>query len=175
LHRQRCIDSGCTDFLTKPVHVDRLLTTVAKYTGVSTQADPNVETRNQLSLAANDEPEALLLHELGSLREISDAAIPSSIRSSLPMNDPEMAEIVRDFVPKMQERIANMKRDAQAGRWKDLDEHAHWLMGSAGTTGFQMISALAGKLQIAAYEKNQGGCKQLCSAIEQMAESVELV
>jgi len=68
-----------------------------------------------------------------------------------------------------------MQRDAEAGRWKDLDEHAHWLMGSAGTTGFQSISTLASKLQIAAYEKNQGACKQLCSAIEQMAERVELV
>jgi len=87
--RQRCLDSGCTDFLTKPVHVDRLLTTVAKYTGVSTQADPKVETRNQLSLAANDEPETLLLRELESLQQMSDAAIPSRIRSSLPMNDRE--------------------------------------------------------------------------------------
>jgi len=41
--RQRCIDSGCTDFLTKPVHVDRLLTTVAKYTGAVSPEDAKVE------------------------------------------------------------------------------------------------------------------------------------
>ena len=80
-----------------------------------------------------------------------------------------MAEIVRDFVPRMQERIAEMKFDFEARRWTELDAHAHWLRGSAGTTGFMPIAALAGRLQAASELRDPRACNEILADIEQLA------
>ncbi len=183
--RQRCIDSGCTDFLTKPVHVDRLLATVSQYTGQAPAEGVESESRDRSeqhvapgsshNIASDGiELENSLLGDVLSLQASYGASRSSKLHSSLPMDDPEMAEIVCDFVPRMKERIVAMRRDAAAHRWQGLKEHAHWLVGSAGTTGFLPISALASKLQVAASEQNIKDCEEICRLIEQLADSVQL-
>ncbi len=183
--RQRCIDSGCTDFLTKPVHVDWLLATVSQYTGQAPAEGVESESRDRLlqrgapgsshNIAGDGiELENSLLGDVLSLQASYGASRSAKLHSSLPMDDPEMAEIVCDFVPRMKERIVAMRRDAAARRWQGLKEHAHWLVGSAGTTGFLPISALASKLQVAASEQNIKDCEEICRLIEQLADSVQL-
>ncbi len=181
--RQRCLDSGCSDFLTKPVHVDRLLTTVAKYisdsvSGEVDQSNANSDNQtNDVSIAPNSsssDQEDQLLDELQTMRKWTESATESRIHSSLPTDDAEMAEIVRDFVPRMQERIGQMRREAEAGRWVELDAHAHWLRGSAGTTGFMPISALAGRLQYALHSQNINASLEILELIEQHADRVAL-
>lgn len=181
--RQRCIESGCSDFLTKPVHVDLLLATVGKYTGQSA-ADPSQPGDDgspyQGGSRANDPADGLaaldqenaVLNELVSLQSLSSSSGPASIHSSLPTDDAEMADIVREFVPRMRQRIGQMRADADGGRWSDLDSHAHWLKGSAGMTGFLTVSSLASKLQTAVHSQDEQACEQIMRSIEELVERV---
>ncbi|MGV3485128.1 MAG: ATP-binding protein [Planctomycetaceae bacterium] len=174
--RQRCLDSGCSDFLTKPVHVDRLLSTVAQYIGQDTSTVPcpvhaHAKDSAERWSGQASQPETQLLDELASLHQLTGSAT-APVHSSLPTDDAEMADIVREFVPRMRQRVAEMRFDADAARWPSLDSHAHWLKGSAGTTGFLSISSLAAKLQTAIHADDDRGCRELMASIEDLVSRV---
>lgn len=76
--------------------------------------------------------------------------LPEFVESSLPMDDPELREIVEDFVPHLENKISEMKAQFIANDFSNLADTAHWLKGSGGTVGFNDFYEPALELEKAA-------------------------
>ncbi len=188
--RQRCLDIGCTDFLTKPVHVDRLLATVANYLPKAETSETKPTDRKPFGADAEQmrtaprgyssneiaciSPELELLSDIRSIQSglLSSDSYP--LRSTLAMHDEEMAEIVNEFIPRMLDRIATLRSDFEEQRWSDLAANTHWLKGSAGTTGFLPIAIQAGELELAISKQDTIQCDEKILLLERMAGRVDL-
>ena len=94
-------------------------------TGMFTENQPE-------STAAADEPDSTEQSE--SLSEPEENI--SWIRSTLPTDEIEFAEIVVDFVPTLKEKLGEMTESLERGDFVELSKLAHWLKGAGGTCGF---------------------------------------
>ncbi len=163
--RQRCLDVGCHDFLTKPVNVDLLVQTVAQWTNAA--ANESDTTPQPLP------SEWKLLQSVEQLAAECQSSF-TSLHSSLPMDDDEIREIVADYIPRMKERIQTLKQTIEREDWDEAIQHAHWLKGSAGTTGFLPISELANSLQEALKVNQHDSCERLIGELVKLADRVAL-
>ncbi len=66
--------------------------------------------------------------------------------------DPDLREIVDQFVQEMSDRIAAVVDRMEANDWEGLRRLAHQLKGAAGSYGFEAITPLAARLEVAIRE-----------------------
>lgn len=67
-------------------------------------------------------------------------------------DDPDLAEIVDEYVAALGQRIAAIERAVMAGDRQRTEMLAHQMVGGAGSHGFDPISAAARRLEEAAPE-----------------------
>jgi CheY-like chemotaxis protein len=140
----RCRAAGCTGYLTKPINSDRLLTTVAAVLQ---------------SQSASEEA-----------KERTDSR--GSLESDLPMDDPEFREIVIEFVDRLHANLDKMRAAASVKDYQTLGGLAHWLKGSAGTAGFNALTAAALPLEHAVQEGDPAAIAAYLSEITQLAHQI---
>jgi CheY-like chemotaxis protein len=131
--RIKCIKSGCSDYMSKPVDRVALLWIVAR------------QTNRRLNEAAPALPPAVTAPIVVS----TDAGplLPRrSIRSQL-ADDPQFAEVLAGFVSRLPGRTVELCRLKQVKDSKDLAQAAHKLRGAAGTYGLAAISTAAGLVE----------------------------
>ncbi len=120
--RARCLAAGCDEFLTKPVQRVALIDTVL-----------HVVTRWRKGRAA------------------APPAAPPEVRIvSALAGDPEMEELLDDYVSELQARSARLCCAVESADWAEIGNLAHQLKGSAGGYGFASITIAAGELERAA-------------------------
>lgn len=68
------------------------------------------------------------------------------IRSSLAA-DPELQELLAQFVDEMPSRVALLQRHFDAGDWEAMRTAAHRLKGAAGSYGFEPLVPCALRLE----------------------------
>ena len=73
----------------------------------------------------------------------------SPVYSSL-SNDPDIVNLVEEFVANLQDRIASIQASVDANDVEQLAGWAHQLKGSCGGYGFIAISEAAASLEVAA-------------------------
>ena len=157
---EKCRAAGCTGFLTKPIDMDVLVRTVAGAIGTS------VTTEVAASCSEKTAAEVPLSDAVPTQR-------PSGrLRSSLPVEDPDFAEIVVEFVDRLHEQLGQIRQACEQGELDELAKLAHWVKGSGGTAGFSMLTAPARMLESAAKEKK---LEEVRSAIDELSYLVERV
>ena len=67
--------------------------------------------------------------------------------------DPELQEIVADFVGELPRRIESMRESHREGSWESLQTLAHQVKGAAGSYGFDPVTPVAGALEFAARDR----------------------
>jgi HPt (histidine-containing phosphotransfer) domain-containing protein len=67
--------------------------------------------------------------------------------SELLASDPDLLDIVEEFVDSLGTRIAELKKAFAEQNWSELTTLAHRLKGAGGSYGYPEISALAGVLE----------------------------
>jgi CheY-like chemotaxis protein/HPt (histidine-containing phosphotransfer) domain-containing protein len=164
---QKCIAAGFSGYLTKPINLDQLLTTLAQevsskedHSMASETTDSEVPFENRSVTSAvngyHSPPtrrgkEAGVVSEAGEQsgegRSDHDAEPDGQLVSSLPTQDPEFLEIVREFVQRLEERLGVMVTAAQTGDTREIARLAHWLKGSGGMAGFDAFTEPARDLE----------------------------
>jgi signal transduction histidine kinase/CheY-like chemotaxis protein/HPt (histidine-containing phosphotransfer) domain-containing protein len=154
--RAKCINAGCTEYLSKPVDREKLLSTVADYlarargiTGGATQT-----AQSQLSM------------------EPQKTQSPGGIESEF-ANDPDMKDLVDEYVQRLPVEVAKMTSLLNSGEIESLRRVAHQLKGSGGGYGFNQITSLAA---VADHSIKDGApIEKLKSEIDSLIEHIRAI
>jgi two-component system, sensor histidine kinase len=117
--RERCIQAGCTDYLTKPIDRNRMLQVISQYLG---QPSPPPQP---------GQPQAK----------------PSQPLKSTLADRAEMSAAVAGFVGRLPQRVAALASHLESGDVQQLGRLAHQLKGAAGGFGFTPITDLAKQIE----------------------------
>jgi HPt (histidine-containing phosphotransfer) domain-containing protein len=85
---------------------------------------------------------------------------PPMIRSDF-ADDPDMVELVEDFVGSMPDRIATLRAAFESGHVEEVRRIAHQLKGASGGYGFGTVGDAAGELEAAVSEQESVELKQV--------------
>jgi CheY-like chemotaxis protein len=143
--RQKCIDAGCDDYAAKPLDRPALLATLARLMGCPPSAPG----------------------EPASATTASDEAIPSAFR-----DDPDMADIIAEFVGLLPERLAEMRQAAGAGLWDVLRRLAHQMKGAGGSYGYACLTDAARELESHANQADVEGAMLALNHLARLCEKV---
>ncbi len=74
-------------------------------------------------------------------------AVPDVLKSTLVQEDPDMREIVLEFVDSLRERITDLRAAYSADDWARLCALAHQLKGAGGSYGYEAITGVAARME----------------------------
>jgi CheY-like chemotaxis protein/HPt (histidine-containing phosphotransfer) domain-containing protein len=121
--RGKCLASGCTDYLSKPVKREVLLTTIRQHLGQPAQKQGRL-------------PDA-------QPAEVAEGAVSAGILRSSLMNYPGMAPIIIDFVRDLPAQVEQLQSFLRLQELDPLRRLIHQLRGSCGGYGFDAITTVA--------------------------------
>jgi signal transduction histidine kinase/DNA-binding NarL/FixJ family response regulator/HPt (histidine-containing phosphotransfer) domain-containing protein len=134
--RQKCLEVGCTDYLTKPINTEQLFAVLA-----NVLSPPEAPAGDQAGVESRP-TENKIETKLAPV-----AASPRDIASSLPIDDRQIAEIVVEYIETLEGKLKEMEAAWDSGNLDDLAALAHWLKGSGGTAGFGVFNQPAASLE----------------------------
>jgi PAS domain S-box-containing protein len=123
--REKCIEAGCDDFISKPIDPDQLIEIVAK-------------SMNSKSLGKKPE-------QADSMVESPDGN--EEVLYSQYADRPVIARMLGEFVGRLDERVCAMQAALGASQTEDLRRLAHQLKGTAGSYGYPSLTAAAKALE----------------------------
>jgi CheY-like chemotaxis protein/HPt (histidine-containing phosphotransfer) domain-containing protein len=129
--RARCMASGCSDYLSKPIEEEKLLKTVNQHLG------------NDHSPASDDSAKPAIAAPVAPTRTAGGS---DPIRSSLADN-PRMMSIIPEFVDGLPGEVRKMADLLQRNDLEALQRVVHQLLGSAGGYGFDPVTEPAAKAE----------------------------
>ncbi|HVT88855.1 MAG TPA: response regulator [Tepidisphaeraceae bacterium] len=128
--RAKCINAGCTDYLSKPIERTVLLQKVASY----------IDSPPKTSREVSD----------GLLVVRGDLSTPSPINSKDPVmhrsefaSDPDMKELIDEYVNRLPGEVAKLHAFIRNGDLESLRQTVHQLKGAGGGYGFKQLTSLA--------------------------------
>ena len=154
---KECLEVGASGFLTKPIDIDLLLETLGNLLGVKQVTAP---TSNDVIRAA-----------AAVAATVSEGA---PIVSTLPLNVPRFAAVIRTFHQRLEEELAEMNTALGANDFAHLANRAHWLKGSGGSVGFPAFTDPATRLEIQAQEESPEDITLTLLEIEQLWRRIQL-
>jgi signal transduction histidine kinase/DNA-binding NarL/FixJ family response regulator len=119
--RAKCLASGCTDYLTKPIKKNKLLTVLSGYLPGSVLGD-TAPTPHVPSVSSE------------------------VVRSSL-ADDPDMIEAIDEFVGMLPHRVAFVRRLVSEQNLPELQRAVHQIKGAGGGYGFDGMTRLAAEAE----------------------------
>ena len=133
--RERCLESGMDDFLTKPVDVTLLRETLDRWVPADGIHGTEVDATNSRRLAARADTSVL---DPSRLEELLD----------LDPGDPTMLlRFIDRFGPNARATLATMRDHRVAGAAHELSRAAHGLKGSAANLGAARLAALCAEVE----------------------------
>jgi signal transduction histidine kinase/DNA-binding response OmpR family regulator len=144
--RDKCMNAGCSDYLTKPVSADELL-----------------ERMNVLYAR---------LSNPGTTAK--EASVPQEpIRSKLPVDDPEFASIVIDFIVALRREVKRLALAVQNRDPVGALTASHWIKGAAGTAGFGCFTTPSIQITTAVRSNDWTDVDHLLLAIQDYVDRIE--
>jgi len=136
--KNRCLDAGCNDFLTKPIEKKQFYEVVVSY------------------LRSRDKDESEV----------------EPIKSALLEDDPEIIEIVHNYIKNLPEVLKHIEEALQQEDWEHLKDLAHQVKGTGGNFGFVELSDIAGVIEFQALNKNVEELAGLFKKLDHVCERV---
>ncbi len=162
---EACYAAGCSGFLTKPIDLDKILQTVAEVIReVNPQRVRQVVDETPETVAAAEDP----LAPAGT--ETPDLVMPMN----LALDPAALREIARDYLPYLQEQIAELSNAWDQREFDAVAKIAHSIKGSAGTFGLDQFTEPAAKLQHLAAKRQEDAMEAAVTQLVLLAETAEL-
>ena len=139
--RKRCIGAGCSDYLTKPVNIEELIDHAAQWMNnpkALSQADDKTDS-------TQDSPQA-----------------SSALVSTLPMDDPELREIVLSYIESLPEQLTDIELAHENENYLLLSSIVHKFIGLGGMVGLEPLTVAAVALKECV----------LCEEFEEIAHAI---
>jgi signal transduction histidine kinase/DNA-binding NarL/FixJ family response regulator len=135
--RGKCIRAGCTDYVTKPIHIDLLLGTVRGH--LDRARAPAADAGNEPSAAmAEIDPS-----EASPLPQGEPANIPCEYA-----DDPDTQELIREFIKRLPSRADEIQQQLAENKLDELRRNIHQIKGYGVPQIYQL--ALETENQLAA-------------------------
>ncbi len=164
---QKCLDAGCSHYLTKPVELDRLLMMISEAVG-PLDAAAVVEPDRSPPIPVFRSP----VSQPPVIRREEDTSTETEERivSSLASLSPAFAANAERFIERLHEQLDLMWKASAAEDHGEVAELAHWLKGSGGTAGFDAFTEPARALEVAAKQGQSSQIGVCLTQIERLAE-----
>jgi signal transduction histidine kinase/DNA-binding response OmpR family regulator len=147
--RQQCLSAGCTGYLAKPIDRYQLLKMVAESArGRSPRSEPPDHPPPSEPTAA---PEVI----------VSEYA-----------NDPDLAEVIGEFVAGLGHRTMSMREALANGHFDEFRRLSHQLKGAGGSYGYRCLTDVAGKLEELAKAADVEGSTLAMAELERLCQAV---
>ena len=160
--RQRCLDAGMDEYLSKPVQLGELVRVVAKFLAEEVEAAPGPEEVAGPAEAPEGPP-------------VLDPAILGQLEV-LVEGDPEglLGTLLDPFVVSARSALLAIEQAFAAGEQAELGRIAHKLKGSSGTLGAAQVASISAALMELGGSRAEveAGIASLGVAIERVAEAV---
>lgn len=192
---QKCLDAGCSHYLTKPIELDHLLLTISEAVGPFAAAavvepdrsscrtipatgddeGPPVQSMASPALATKPPPIPVFqspVFQSPAIRreERTSTETDQRIVSTLASLSPAFAANAERFIERLHQQIGLMQKAAANGDHGTVAELAHWLKGSGGTAGFDAFTEPARALEDAAKRGQSSQVGDCLAEIERLAE-----
>jgi CheY-like chemotaxis protein/HPt (histidine-containing phosphotransfer) domain-containing protein len=155
-YEQELLEAGYSDYLTKPIDIDRFVSRLAELL----HAQPGDEPFTEPVMPETLEDQTF------------EAEDTSPIVSKLGANNPRFAKVISRFVSRLGEQLQAMddaytNRDVEA-----LAKLAHWLKGAGGTVGFDVFNQPAAELESAAKANDRAAIEEKLQKIHRLAARI---
>jgi CheY-like chemotaxis protein len=160
--RARCLASGCTDYLSKPIDEETLLKTVNQHL----ESNPSPAPNGTAAAGVPASPPS------GSGAVTTTADVSTRIKSSLAGNA-RMMKIIPEFVDGLPGEVRKMNDLLERNDLAALQQVVHQILGASGGYGFDPVSAPALRAEESikageAMEKIAGEVKSLIEVIRRI-------
>jgi PAS domain S-box-containing protein len=153
---QELFDAGYTDYLTKPIDLDRFMSKLAELLN----AEPKQETFTESIMSESTQEPATRVED------------SSPIVSRLGANNPRFANVIARFVSRLEEQLPAMDEAFWAQDFESIAKLAHWLKGAGGTVGFDVFYEPASELESAAKAMDLLAIERQLQQIHGLAERI---
>ncbi|MFG0288435.1 MAG: ATP-binding protein [Rhodopirellula sp. JB044] len=160
--REKCVDAGCDDFMTKPINIDQLLELVSEYLGPAGEPEEK----------PTDLPCILLPHNEAGGHGRTDGTPEDAIIPTLPMDDEDFRAITSDFLDRLPARLDAIESALSEANFESVHGDAHWLKGAGGTVGLGVFTAPAKQLEEAAKSEEVDIAMQALAQIRELNSRV---
>jgi signal transduction histidine kinase/CheY-like chemotaxis protein/HPt (histidine-containing phosphotransfer) domain-containing protein len=155
---QKCLDAGYSEYMTKPVEIDRLINRLAELLGgEQLPYGENTVVPQWDKHAAND----------------AASSDQEKIVSSLSMSNPKFQKIVEKFVIRLDEKITAIDAAWSRRDYTELRRLGHWLKGSAGSVGFSQFVEPAREFEQCAMNEDDVNIPDAIDALKSIYRRVD--
>jgi len=96
----------------------------------------------------------------------------SAIQSTLPMDDPEIRELIAEFAATIPERIDAIEKALNMMDYNTIANLAHALKGAGGTAGFQCLTDVSLRIEESAAERHAEGIGGMLHELRSINERI---
>jgi HPt (histidine-containing phosphotransfer) domain-containing protein len=187
--RARCLNAGCTDYLTKPIDKQLLLSTVNAHLREERKAR-GLSAATAVALTPPAEapvPEAApapvtrapMTPQPVTTEPVKPEPVPAAAPAggetlqSTYASDPDMREVIDEFVGRLPAQVFAIRRLLEENNLDELRRQVHQMKGAGGGYGFGDITTYAAKAEMAV--KEGGTLERISAEVESLVQLVRRV